>query len=121
VRKLYIIIIMIAIFLLLSKNLYQSLYKAVLCGRIWQILLLFLFFIKNLFIIYKKGDSKFESPLFLFNNYFSNLLFKISASFSYPFLPNRANILALYDSTPGWLNGFTPSRYPLIPHAFSKK
>ncbi len=34
---------------------------------------------------------------------------------------NNANIFFLYASTPGWLKGFIPSRYPLIPHAFSKK
>ncbi|EMI13112.1 hypothetical protein C883_3253 [Bacillus stratosphericus LAMA 585] len=40
---------------------------------------------------------------------------------SKPGFPNKANMFTLYASTPGWSNGLTPSKYPDIAHAFSKK
>jgi|GEM_PF-2108644 len=42
----------------------------------------------------------------------SNRFFSSSVIFSNPGFPSRANIFFLYASTPGWSNGFTPSRYP---------
>ena len=65
--------------------------------------------------------SKINFPVYL--NYLTSFNF-FSNSFpasSYPGFPNNANIFFLYASTPGWSNGFTPKRYPLTPHAFSKK
>ena len=66
-------------------------------------------------VISKSGTTTEPAIAFIvfhikLNFYFFNLSFSSLESSSYPFLPKRANIFFLYDSTPGWSKGFTSNK-----------
>ena len=62
------------------------------------------------FVHKKRLCQRFDTTSLLYDLGYYSLAWIAFDSSSYPGLFSKANIFFLYASTPGWLNGFTPSR-----------